>query len=265
MTLVSLVLNALPPGPAAAQGTEPLTLADETAAPAPADSLLRDPRLSPLLDRHYQGAKLFARPQVFQRPRRALFDQRFRIVYAARLEPGMRVADLRADTDAFTALVARAVGAQGLVYAVVASPQRVADLQAFAKVYRVDNIIPIIDTGEPIQLPAEGVDLAFLAPSDQDLEQPRAILDSIHKALIPFGSLIVIGDRLGSNDSPAWSPHRVRAQRDGVIDEVQQAGFRLVDAPHLLADSYVLRFEKLSDEPNVEVGPIESAAPGTAP
>ena len=267
MTLAFLTLNALPFGPAAAQDAGPSTRADETAIPAPgtAASLLGDPVLSPLLDHHYQGAKLPARPPAFQRPRRNLFDQRFRIVLAARLEPGMRVADLRANTDAFTALVARAVGAQGVVYAVVTAPGRVAELQAIAKVYRVDNIVPIIDTGEKTQLPAEGVDLAFLAPSEQDLKQPRAVLDSIHQALIPFGSLIVIGNRLRSTDRSAWNPHQVRAERDGLIDEVLQAGFRLVEEPRFLTDSYVLRFEKLSDEPNVEVGPIESAAPGTEP
>ena len=267
MTLASLVLHALPLGPAAARGAEPSTPAAETAppAPGPAGSLLRDPLLSPLLDRHYQGAKLPARPPAFQRPRHDLFDQRFRIILAAGLEPGMRVADLRADTDAFTALLARAVGAEGVVYAVVTAPDRVAELQAIAKAYRVDNIIPVIDTGEKTELPAEAVDVAFLAPSEQDFEQPRAVLDAIHQALIPFGSLIVIGNRLRAADRSAWNPHQVRAERDGLVDEVLQAGFRLVEEPRFLGDTYVLRFEKLSDEPNVEIGPIETAAPGTEP
>jgi hypothetical protein len=59
----------------------------------------------------------------FEREGREVYDRRAEIVNAARLQPGMRVADIGAGTGLFTFLFAEVVGPQGRVYAVdIAEP-----------------------------------------------------------------------------------------------------------------------------------------------
>lgn len=242
-------------------------MAGETApAPAaPARSQLADPVASPLLDRHYRGGDPRHWTKVFERPGREVFDQRFRIVHAARPHPGMRVADIGAGTGLFTVLFARAVGPEGRVYAVDLSESFVAGIRELARTYRVDNIVPIVNTQKASGLEAGSIDLAFLNDTYRDFEQPRAMLDSIYQALVPYGTLIVVDLRQEPGVSATWGTRRMRGGRDRVVSEVEDAGFRLVEEPDFLRESYFLRFEKVGDEPDLEVGPIETDVPASEP
>ena len=83
------------------------------------------------------------------------------------------------------------------------------------------------------------------------------MLDSIYQALVPYGILILIDDRPAAGlGSPR--PGRPPLDRDETIAEVEDAGFRLVQELDFLHDSHFLRFEKVGDEPDMEVGPIET-------
>jgi|PlaIllAssembly_1097288.scaffolds.fasta_scaffold49131_2 ubiquinone/menaquinone biosynthesis C-methylase UbiE len=222
---------------------------------APADS--GPPGGSPLLNRYYQGADFDRWTDVFERRGREVFDQRFQIVHAAGVREGMRVADIGAGTGFFAALFARAVGPEGVVYAVDTSPDFVAGIEERARTYRVKNLVPIVNTQQGTGLEPNSIDLAFLCDTYHHFEDPRAMLDSIYQALAPYGSLIIIDmHRIPGLSSP-WTMGHVRAGRNQVVSEVEAAGFRLMEEPRLLRDNFYLRFEKLSDEPDLKVGPIE--------
>ena len=224
-------------------------------AQAPADS--GPPGGSPLLNRYYQGADFDRWTDVFERRGREVFDQRFQIVHAAGVREGMRVADIGAGTGFFAALFARAVGPEGVVYAVDTSPDFVAGIEERARTYRVKNLVPIVNTQQGTGLEPNSIDLAFLCDTYHHFEDPRAMLDSIYQALAPYGSLIIIDmHRIPGLSSP-WTMGHVRAGRNQVVSEVEAAGFRLMEEPRLLRDNFYLRFEKLSDEPDLKVGPIE--------
>jgi len=222
---------------------------------APADS--GPPGGSPLLNRYYQGADFDRWTDVFERRGREVFDQRFQIVHAAGVREGMRVADIGAGTGFFAALFARAVGPEGVVYAVDTSPDFVAGIEERARTYRVKNLVPIVNTQQGTGLEPNSIDLAFLCDTYHHFEDPRAMLDSIYQALAPYGSLIIIDmHRIPGLSSP-WTMGHVRAGRNQVVSEVEAAGFRLMEEPQFLRDNFFLRFEKLSDEPELKVGPIE--------
>ena len=222
---------------------------------SPADS--GPPGGSPLLNRYYQGADFGRWTDVFERRGREVFDQRFQIVHAAGVREGMRVADIGAGTGFFAALFARAVGPEGVVYAVDTSPDFVAGIEERARTYRVKNLVPIVNTQQGTGLEPNSIDLAFLCDTYHHFEDPRAMLDSIYQALAPYGSLIIIDmHRIPGLSSP-WTMGHVRAGRNQVVSEVEAAGFRLMEEPRLLRDNFYLRFEKLSDEPDLKVGPIE--------
>lgn len=217
---------------------------------------------NPVLNRHYQGADFERWSDVFERPGREVFDQRFRIVHALRPYQGMRIADIGAGTGLFTVLLARAVGPEGVVYAIDTSPEFIAGIEERAREYHVTNIVPLVNTQEDTRLEPASIDLAFLSDTYHHLEQPRAMLDSIHRALKPFGDLVIVDLHRRPGFSSPWVMGHVRVGMEQVIAEVETAGFRLVEAPDMLRDNFFLRFEKLSDEPDVEVGPIEPLEPG---
>jgi SAM-dependent methyltransferase len=229
--------------------------ASSSAPRAGSASIHADRAHSPLLDRFYERAEApSAAPPSAPGPE--IFERRFQIVYTIAPRPGMRVADIGVGNGHFAALFARAVGPEGLVYGVGDTPERVAVLDGRAREYRVRNLQPVIRTREDTRLPADGVDLAFIGGSYSGLEDPRAILDSIHRALVPYGTLIIVEPRdLGGT---AVVRPGGRPDRDAVVAQVQEAGFRLVDEPAFLDDSFFLRFERIGDEPDLRVGPIQT-------
>jgi predicted methyltransferase len=94
-------------------------------------------------------------------------------------------------------------------------------------------------------LPPESIDLAFMADTYHHFEFPRDMLGSIHRALRPGGVLAVIDFRRSPGTSNAWVLNHVRAGRDQVIAEIEQARFRLIDEPVVLRANYFLRFRKV--------------------
>lgn len=205
-------------------GPESEDYLDGGVGPAP-----RDRTSSPLLNRHYQGLAPNTAPPVSPTPGREIFERRFQIVYTAQVRQGLRIADFSPGTGDITVLFARAVGPEGRVYAVDPSPAGVARLQTLAQEYHVTNIEPILNPGEDTQLPPAGIDLAFLGDTaygsghgfDHGLAD-RSLLDSIRQALIPYGSLVVIGQRdlaapvadaaphPGALTGSGWSPRSSR-------------------------------------------------------
>ena len=214
--------------------------------------------MSPLLNRHYLGTRPSQRSKPVEPFGQEAFYQRFRIVHAARPHLGMRVADIGAGSGFFAVLFARAVGPEGRVYAIDASESFVPAIRELARRYRVDNVIPIVNAQQSTGLEAGSIDLAFLNDTYRRLANPRTMLDSIYQALVPYGILILIDDRPAAGLGPVRPPGRPPLDRDETIAEVEDAGFRLVQELDFLHDSHFLRFEKVGDEPDMEVGPIET-------
>jgi SAM-dependent methyltransferase len=204
---------------------------------------------SPLLNRYYQGADFQRWSNIFERPGREVFDQRFQIVHALRPYDGMRIADIGAGTGLFTVLFARAVGPQGVVYAIDTSPEFVAGIEARAREYRVANIVPLVNTQQDTLLEPGSIDLAFLSDTYHHLEDPGAMLDSIYRALVRYGALVIVDFHRRPGFSSPWVMGHVRAGMEQVIAEVEGAGFRLVESRNLLRENFFLRFEKRGDAP----------------
>ena len=202
------------------------------------------PGADPHINQPFASAPPGGWVDVLERPGREVFDQRYRILEAARLEEGMRVADIGAGTGLFATLFARAVGPNGVVYAIDISPGLISALSARARAEGLANLVPIRNTQHDTGLQSAGIDLAFLCDTYHHFEDPDAMLASIHRALVPGGGLIIIDyERLPDSSSP-WILSHVRAGRDQVVREVTAAGFGLVEQPEILRESYFLRFQR---------------------
>jgi precorrin-6B methylase 2 len=243
------------PGPAVPQ-TQPV--AQTLPLPEP-------PWANPMLNRHYRGGDPQQRTRDLEGPGREVFEQRLRIVHETGVGPGMRVADIGAGAGHFAVLFARAVGPEGKVYALDTEPGFVAGIEAGARSYRVQNLTPRTMTEQGTGLEAASIDLAFFGGSYRRFEDPAALLESIRRALVPYGSLVIVDAHPRPGLVQSWTSRRERAGRNEVLAEVQSAGFRLVESKDFMRQNYFLKVERLGDDPDLEVGPIETLAPEPAP
>jgi ubiquinone/menaquinone biosynthesis C-methylase UbiE len=202
------------------------------------------PAVSPALNSPFVGTDASRWQGIFERPGREVFDQRFRIVQATGVRPGMTVADVGAGTGLFTMLFARAVGPEGKVYAVDISKDFLADIERRAAAYHVANVAVVLSNPKDTLLPWNSIDLVFICDSYHHFEYPRTMLDSVARALKPDGELIVVDFRRIPGVSSPWVMQHVRAGEAEVTKEIKAAGFELIGREGFLRENYFLRFRK---------------------
>jgi ubiquinone/menaquinone biosynthesis C-methylase UbiE len=180
----------------------------------------------------------------FERPGREVYDRRHAIVDASFIGPGMTVADIGAGTGLFTRLFARRVGANGKVYAVDISRTFVDNIVHESEELGISNVVGVVNSERNVYLPADSIDVAFVADTYHHFEYPSSMLASIRTALYDGGKMIVIDFRRDPRVSSDWVMRHVRAGRETVIDEIEAAGFDLVEEKPLLRSNYFLVFRK---------------------
>lgn len=182
---------------------------------------------------------------VFEAEGREVYAKRQAIVAALKLKPGMTLADIGAGTGLFTRLIAPLVAPAGRVYALDIVPGFVEAIERQAREQKLDNVVALVNPPDAANLPARSIDLAFVCDTYHHFEYPQTMLASIRQALRPGGQLVIIDYQKIPGLSSDWVMGHVRAGKATVIQEVEMAGFRLVDDLPLLTENYFLRFEKL--------------------
>jgi len=198
----------------------------------------------PGVNRQYENPNWQQWVNTFERSGREVYDKRHAIVAASAVQPGMSVADIGAGTGLFTRLFAEAVTPTGMVYAVDISETFIENILHSSREQGLANVKGIVNTPRDAGLPADSVDLAFIAATYHHFEYPASMLASIQRALHRDGRLVIIDFRRHPHVSNRWVMGHVRGDKALVIREVQAAGFRLVDDKPLLQTNYFLLFKK---------------------
>ena len=198
----------------------------------------------PGINRHYENPRFEQWVRTFERPGREIYDRREAIAHAVGLRPGMVVADVGAGTGLFTLLFAPLVEPGGRVIAVDISEAFVSNILRRARAAGARNVQGVRSEATDVSLPPASVDLAFVCDTYHHFEYPQKMLASIHRALRPGGSMIVIDFRRIPGFSSPWVMQHVRAKKETVVAEIQAAGFQLTGEENLLRGNYFLRFAK---------------------
>lgn len=180
----------------------------------------------------------------FERDGREPYDRRERILEACQLRPGMVVADVGAGTGLFARLFADRVGADGQVFAVDISDEFVEHIRRSCEEAGIANVSPLICDPDNVRLPPASVDLVFICDTYHHFEFPQKTMQSIHRALRPGGTVLLIDFRRIEGTSSEWVLNHVRAGQEEVTEEIKACGFEWVESLDLLEENYVVRFRK---------------------
>ncbi len=183
---------------------------------------------------------------VFEGESREIAVQRHEIFDLLELRDGMSVGDIGAGTGLFLEPMANAVGPEGAVYPVEISTKFVEHLRARAEEMKLPWIEPVLCDERSVCLPPESIDVAFVCDTYHHFEYPESTLASIRAALRPGGRLVIVDFERIPGESNKWLLEHVRLGKEGVIAEIEEAGFALEDEPEVagLEENYVLRFRR---------------------
>jgi predicted methyltransferase len=199
----------------------------------------------PGINRPYEAAPVYEQwRSVFERSGREIYDRRHEIVAAMALQPGVVVADIGAGTGLFTRLFAPRVQPGGRVLAIDISREFTANVLRTAREQGLDNVEGRVSSPTDTGLPPDSIDVAFVCDTYHHFEYPYKMLRSIHTALRPSGTLVVIDFRRIPGLSSPWVMEHVRAGKDAVTGEIESSGFMLVEEIDLLRSNFFLRFQK---------------------
>lgn len=203
--------------------------------------------VNPGINSHYQDARFERWLGVFERRGREVYDRRHDILAELPLQPGMSIADIGAGTGLFTLLFAESVGPAGTVYAVDIAEDFVSNVLRRADEGGYENVVGIVNSQKDTLLPPGSVDVAFVCDTYHHFEYPKAMLESIHRALRPGGSLVVVDFRKHETVNSDWVMSHVRADEASVVREIEASGFRLTSRPEILRGNYFMRFATTDD------------------
>ena len=199
----------------------------------------------PGINKPYENPDVNESVKRFESENREVFSKRKEIVAACKLKPGMVVADIGAGTGLFTRLFAAEVGPKGRVYAVDISRKFIEHVEKTSKEAGLKNVTGIVCTPSSSELPPNSVDLVFLSDTYHHFEYPQKTTASLHRALRPAGQLILVDYCRIEGKTPDWLLKHLRAGQEVFTEEIEAAGFKVVDQAGFLKENYLVRFERV--------------------
>lgn len=182
----------------------------------------------------------------FEGESREVFALRHAITAALQLKPGMAVADIGAGTGVFLEPFAQAIGPQGKLYAIDIAPKFIDQLRQRAATAGLTQVSTVLGQEQRVPLAESTIDLAFVCDTYHHFEYPQAMLTSIHRALRPGGTLVVIDFERIPEQSRPWVLEHLRADKATFTKEIVAAGFRLAEEVTIpgFKENYFLRFTR---------------------
>ena len=182
----------------------------------------------------------------FEVESREAFAARREVVTAVGLKDGQTIADIGAGTGLYVELFSERVGDEGRVFAVDISLKFLSLIETRAAAASRGNVTPVLGSRDTVRLPRESCNVVFSCDTYHHFEYPGRTLASILAALKPGGRMVVVDFERIEGVSSDWTLGHVRAGKDVVRREIEQAGFRFVAEPEVegLSENYLLIFEK---------------------
>ncbi len=162
------------------------------------------------------------------------------VVQMLKVKPGDSVADVGTGTGILVPLLSAAVGAKGRVYAEDIFPDFLDRVRTKVAREHMTNVTIVLGSENDPWLPQSQLAAAAVIDAYHHFEHPKEMLAGIHSALAAGGRLAIV-DFLKSA-SP--SPGHIQKDRDEVVREIEQNGFKLEQNTKISERQYALVFRK---------------------
>lgn len=183
---------------------------------------------------------------LFDNPKRNSWENSEKLLRALPFRSGSTIVDIGSGPGYFTYRFSKTVGEYGHVYALDTKQQHLDFIDTFVRDQRIKNITTIHSTTKDLCLNGRKVDYAFMCSlyhilygvsSDRERE---GMIRSIRNALKPGGEFIVVDNGPVANDvAPYHGPY---IDKQLIIAQLEQYGFRLVKYVQIIPQRYLLRF-----------------------
>ena len=124
------------------------------------------------------------------------------VIGRLQLAPGDMVADIGSGSGAFSIPMARAIGPNGVLYAVDIDQGMLDFVAERAEREGVKNVRTVLGEYNDAKLPVSDVDVAFFHRSLHMIENRQAYLNAVAKYLKPDGRIVII--ERGPEDASNW-------------------------------------------------------------
>lgn len=161
------------------------------------------------------------------------------------IQPGSTVADVGTGAGVMLPYFSEAVGAGGKVIAEDIATDFLEKAKARIQDNKLANITTVLGNEKDPKLPEGQVDLAFVLDAYHHFNYPADMLANIKRGLKPDGRLVIADfyqKKRGPQDKD-MSNH-IRADRDQVIKEIEENGYKLLTYKDHGTSQYILIFGK---------------------
>ncbi len=187
------------------------------------------------------------------RPERELEENATRAFKQLELKPGMRLCDLGCGNGYWTLPMARAVGADGIVFAVDIQVEMLQQLRARLARARLNNVTPVLGDVDSPKLPDNAaLDLVLMVDVYHEFSHPESMLWAIRNALQPEGVIALLEYREEDPDVPIKPLHKMSKRQ--IMREYEANGFKLVREYNDLPWQHLMFFAR-DDSPLPAIDP----------
>jgi len=179
-------------------------------------------------------------------PNRDVAQKPREIVAAMGLKPANVVADVGTGIGFMLPYLSRAVGDKGQVIAEDIASDFLDKARTRAEYQGLKNIKFVLGNDRNPNLPADTLSAVLVLDVYHHFDYPEAMLGHIRDSLLSDGRLVIVDFYKRPDAMPGGrAMQHIRLDEDGVIQEVEANGFRLVSQQELLPKSqYVAIFVK---------------------
>jgi SAM-dependent methyltransferase len=189
------------------------------------------------LHRRFENADKWAKE--FDNPERDAWQKPEEVLDALHLKPTASVADIGAGTGYFSVRIAKRIP-DGKIFAADIEPGMVRYLGERAGGEHLSNLVPVQASEDDANLP-EPVDVILVVDTYHHIGNRTRYFDQLRSSLRPRGRLAIIDFKA---DSPSGPPVQYRISAKTVKEELDAAGYSLIDTFRFLPRQYYLVFQK---------------------